>query len=92
LRCALASNAAFVGLLGSRRGQAARRASLRAEGITEEALARIHGPVGLDIGGVTAAETALSILAEIVASRNHREGSPLRSRGGAIHAALARNS
>ena len=85
LRCALRSEAPFIGLLGSRRGQAARRDSLRAEGFGEEALARIHGPVGLDIGGATAAETALSILAEIVATRHNREGTPLRSRGGAIH-------
>jgi xanthine dehydrogenase accessory factor len=90
LRCALSSDAPFIGLLGSRRGQAARRESLRAEGFSQEALARIHGPVGLDIGGVTAAETALSILAEVVASRHDREGTPLRSRGGAIHPALAR--
>ena len=90
LRCALASNAPFIGLLGSRRGQTARRESLRAEGFSDEALARIHGPVGLDIGGTTAAETALSILAEVVASRHQREGTPLRSRGGAIHPSLAR--
>jgi xanthine dehydrogenase accessory factor len=92
LRCALVSEAPFIGLLGSRKGQAARRESLRGEGFSEEALARIHGPVGLDIGGVTAAETALSILAELVASRHHREGTPLRSRGGAIHPALARQA
>jgi len=91
LRSALDSNAAFVGLLGSRRGQASRRESLRAEGVSEAALARIHGPVGLDIGGITAAETALSILAEIVASRHEREGTPLRARGGAIHPTLLRN-
>jgi xanthine dehydrogenase accessory factor len=92
LRCALDSEAAFIGLLGSRKGQAARRESLRGEGFSEEALARIHGPVGLDIGGVTAAETALSILAEVIATRHQREGTPLRSRGGAIHPALARQA
>jgi xanthine dehydrogenase accessory factor len=90
LRCALASEAPFVGLLGSRKGQAARRESLRAEGFGEEALARIHGPVGLDIGGVTPAETALSILAEIVATRHDRAGKSLRSSGGAIHPSVAR--
>ena len=92
LRCALGSSAPFIGLLGSRKGQAARRASLRAEGFSEGALARIHGPVGLDIGGVTAAETALSILAEVVAARHQREGTPLRSRDGAIHPAIARTT
>jgi xanthine dehydrogenase accessory factor len=90
LRCALQSSAPFIGLLGSRKGQAARRDALRAEGVTDDALARIHGPVGLDIGGTTAAETALSILAEVVASRHHREGTPLRSRDGAIHRATTR--
>ncbi len=85
LRCALASDAAFVGLLGSRRTQAARRAKLRAQGIGERAIARIHGPVGLDIGGTTAAETALSILAEIVAARGNHGGAPLAAGEGSIH-------
>ncbi|MGC2244314.1 MAG: XdhC/CoxI family protein, partial [Candidatus Aquilonibacter sp.] len=67
LRCALRSNAPYIGLLGSRRAQTARRAALRAEGFDDAALERIHGPVGLDIGGATTAETAISILAEIVA-------------------------
>ena len=85
LRCALKSDAPYIGLLGSRRLQAARRDSLRASGFDEVALARIHGPAGLDIGGSTVAETALSILAEIVASRHGREGTPLRTARGAIH-------
>ncbi|HTA40086.1 MAG TPA: XdhC family protein [Candidatus Acidoferrales bacterium] len=85
LRSALDSEAPFIGLLGSRKAQAARRSSLRADGFSQEALARIHGPVGLDIGGTTTAETALSILAEVVAARHQREGAPLRSSGGAIH-------
>ena len=55
LRCALRSDAPYIGLLGSRRSQAARRASLREEGFGDAALARIHGPVGLDLGGVTVA-------------------------------------
>ena len=88
LRCALRSAAPYVGLLGSRRSQAARRASLREEGFDDAALARIHGPAGLDIGGVTVAETALSILAEIVATRRGGEGSPLSSSDGAIHRRL----
>jgi xanthine dehydrogenase accessory factor len=85
LRCALRSEAAYIGLLGSRRSQAARRASLRDDGFDEEGLARIHGPAGLDIGGATTAETALSILAEIVASRHEREGAPLTATVRAIH-------
>lgn len=85
LRCALQSNAPYVGLLGSRRSQAARRASMRDEGFDDAALARIHGPAGLDLGGVTVAETALSILAEIVAVRRGGEGAPLTRAKGAIH-------
>lgn len=85
LRCALKSNAPYIGLLGSRRSQAARRASLREDGFDERALARIHGPAGLDIGGVGIAETALSILAEIVAIRHGGEGLPLQRAQGAIH-------
>jgi xanthine dehydrogenase accessory factor len=88
LRCALRSAAPYVGLLGSRRSQAARRASLRDEGFDDAALTRIHGPAGLDIGGITVAETALSILAEIVAGRRGGEGSPLSSSEGAIHRRL----
>lgn len=85
LRSALRSNAPYIGLLGSRRSQAARRASLQEEGFDDAALARIHGPAGLDLGGVTTGETALSILAEVVASRRGGEGSPLRSASGSIH-------
>ncbi len=85
LRCALRSSAPFIGLLGSRRAQAARRAKLRAEGFDDAALDRIRGPVGLDIGGATTAETAISILAEIVAARSGRDGLPLLARQGAIH-------
>jgi xanthine dehydrogenase accessory factor len=88
LRCALNSDAPYIGLLGSRRSQAARRASLREAGFGETALARIHGPVGLDLGGVTVAETALSILAEIVAECRGGEGLPLRTARGAIHRQL----
>jgi xanthine dehydrogenase accessory factor len=90
LRCALRSDAAFVGLLGSRRSQASRRESLRAVGFDERDLARIHGPVGLDIGGTTAAETALSILAEVVATRHRRRGEPLGAGEGAIHPVMLR--
>ncbi|HYL27839.1 MAG TPA: XdhC family protein, partial [Candidatus Nitrosotalea sp.] len=92
LRCALQSNAPYIGLLGSRRSQAARRATLGEEGFDESALARIHGPVGLDLGGVTVAETALSILAEIVADHRGGEGAPLRAAGGAIHRPRAMSS
>jgi xanthine dehydrogenase accessory factor len=85
LRCALRSAAPYIGLLGSRRAQTARRNALRAEGFDDDALARIHGPVGLDIGGATPGETAISILAEIIAHRSGRSGTPLLARDGAIH-------
>lgn len=85
LHCALRSNAAYIGLLGSRRSQAARREALRDMGFGEEDLARIHGPIGLDLGGHSAAETALSILAEILAARNARTGAPLETITSAIH-------
>lgn len=90
LRCALESDAPYIALLGSRRSQAARRASLRAGGFDERALARIHGPAGLDLGGTSVAEIALSILAEIVAVRCGGAGTPLHAGDGAIHRQLER--
>ena len=66
---ALRSPAFYVGALGSRRTHAARLDRLRALGHDDAALARIRGPVGLDIGAVTASEIALSVLAQIVAVR-----------------------
>jgi len=70
LRIALRSRASYVGLLGSRVTQAKRRAALQEEGFSEAELARIRGPVGLDLGGREPAEIALAILAQIVAVRN----------------------
>ncbi len=66
---ALRSNAFYVGALGSRKTHAARLARLRELGHDDAALARIRGPVGLDIAAVTAPEIALSVLAQIVAVR-----------------------
>jgi xanthine dehydrogenase accessory factor len=68
---ALKSPAFYIGALGSRRTHAARLARLRELGHSEEALARIRGPVGLDLEAVTAPEIALSILAEFVAVRRN---------------------
>lgn len=70
---ALRREARYVGALGSRRTHAARLSRLRESGIGEADLARIHGPIGLDLGGDTPGEIALAILAEIVAER-HRAG------------------
>ena len=66
---ALRSQSFYIGALGSRKTHAARLARLRELGHEDAALARIRGPVGLDIGAVTAGEIALSILAQIVAAR-----------------------
>jgi xanthine dehydrogenase accessory factor len=62
----------YIGAIGSRRTQEKRRAQLRLQGFSEDAVAKIHGPVGLDLGGKSAAEIALSIVAEMTAVRNGR--------------------
>jgi xanthine dehydrogenase accessory factor len=86
LTAALASDAPYIGAMGSRRAQEKRRERLLALGVPEEKLAGISAPIGLDLGGLTAEETALSILAEVVAVRNGREGGRLSSAGaGRIH-------
>ena len=82
---ALRSPARFVGAMGSRRAQESRRERLLAEGMTDEELARLAAPVGLDLGAISAEETALSILAEVVATRHGRDGGRLRAAGGRIH-------
>jgi xanthine dehydrogenase accessory factor len=76
---ALRRGARYVGAIGSRSTQADRRARLREAGISDADLARVHGPVGLDLGGREPAEIALAILAEVVASRYGGSGRPLSS-------------
>jgi len=73
LQIALRSRATYVGLIGSRKTQAKRKAALREAGFGETEMARIHGPVGLDLGGRKPAEIALAILAEIVAVQHGRD-------------------
>jgi len=85
LSWALRSDAFYVGALGSRRTQGKRRERLREEGLSDDQLARLSGPAGLDLGGETVEETALSILAEIVAVRRGRGGGRLRDAKAAIH-------
>ena len=85
LKAALETEAQYIGAVGSRRNQARRREQLLEQGVGEEELERIHGPAGLDIGGSTPAETALAILAEIVALRAGRSGGSLRQAKGRIH-------
>jgi xanthine dehydrogenase accessory factor len=74
----LATDAFYLGAIGSRRNQERRREVLLDAGVSEEALERLHGPTGLDLGAHTPAETALSILAEILAVRAGRSGGALR--------------
>ena len=82
---ALASDAFYIGALGARRNQERRRALLLEEGLSEAAIDRIAGPTGLDVGAETPAETAVSILAEIMAVRSGREGGRLKESSGRIH-------
>jgi len=86
LELALASDAFYIGLIGGRRNQEKKRERLRENGVGEEAIERISGPCGLDLGADSVPETALSILAEAVAARNGREGGPLSSSTQRIHA------
>jgi xanthine dehydrogenase accessory factor len=84
----LATDAFYVGALGSRRNQDRRRERLLEAGVTEDELERIHGPAGLDIGAHTPTETALSMLAEILGVRTGRSGGPLRESAQRIHAEI----
>jgi xanthine dehydrogenase accessory factor len=82
---ALRSNAGYIGAMGSRRAQARRRERLLAKGIEESEMERISAPIGLDLGALTAEETALSIMGEIVAMRHGRPGGRLAHASGRIH-------
>jgi xanthine dehydrogenase accessory factor len=85
LLLALAAEPAYIGAMGSRRAQADRRERLLAAGVAEEDLGRISAPIGLDLGGVTSEETALSIMAELVAVRHGHDGGRLSHAKGRIH-------
>jgi xanthine dehydrogenase accessory factor len=78
---ALGRGCRYVGAVGSRKTQADRRARLVAAGVREEDLARLRGPIGLDLGGRSPAETALAIIAEVVAARYGGSGVPMSERG-----------
>lgn len=82
LDLALRSPAGYIGAIGAKSTQAERRARLRAAGWSEEAVARVRGPIGLDLGGREPAEIALAILAEITAVRFGRDVATLPRRGG----------
>ncbi|HUE38323.1 MAG TPA: XdhC/CoxI family protein [Candidatus Binatia bacterium] len=79
LRVALASSAGYVGAMGSRRTHARRVERLREEGVSEESMARVAAPIGLDIGAESPAEIAIAIVADIVARRRKRLDRGIRS-------------
>lgn len=92
LRVALRLPVGFVGAMGARATVARRTTLLRAAGVTDAELSRLHSPLGLDLGGATAEETALSVIAEIVASRNSAGARPLREVHGPRLHGLAENA
>jgi xanthine dehydrogenase accessory factor len=86
LTLALSGDPAYIGAMGSTHAQAERQERMVAAGVPEEDLARISAPVGLDLGALSASETALSIMAELVAVRYGRSGERLSQRtSGSIH-------
>jgi xanthine dehydrogenase accessory factor len=85
LRIALRSEASYIGAMGSRRSQDARRERLAELGFSDREIARVSAPVGLDIGAMTPEEMAISIMAEVVAVRRGRAGGRLRASTGRIH-------
>ncbi|HLI23985.1 MAG TPA: XdhC family protein [Acidimicrobiales bacterium] len=85
LRQGLEAEVAYVGAMGSHRTQSRRLERLQSEGVAEERIRRIHRPIGLDLGGRSAPEVALSICAQILAVSRGRRGSPLSERQGPIN-------
>ncbi|MGB2851306.1 MAG: XdhC/CoxI family protein [Solirubrobacterales bacterium] len=89
---ALASGAGYVGALGSRRTQKQRVERLQHAGLDAAAIDRIHAPCGLDLGARTPSETAVSVLAEVIAFRTGRSGESLGETSGPIHAQVGENA
>jgi xanthine dehydrogenase accessory factor len=85
LELALRIPLAYIGAMGSRRTNEDRAARLRELGVTDSELARLHAPIGLDVGARTPEETAVSVAAEIIALRWGGTGSQLRQTSGPIH-------
>ncbi len=84
LEAALQTDAAYVGAIGSRGTHAKRFERLETYGVTAEQLQRVYAPIGLDLGGDSPEETALSIIAEVVAVKNGRSGASLRDETGPV--------
>ncbi|WP_104164765.1 XdhC family protein [Cryobacterium sp. N22] len=85
LTTALSLDVGYVGAMGSRRTHERRMLRLRQAGVPADALDRLHSPIGLDLGASSPEETAVSILAEVLAARSGASGQPLRNRQGPIH-------
>jgi xanthine dehydrogenase accessory factor len=77
LKVVLAHNVGYVGAIGSRKTKAERDERLKKQGLTDEQLAQIHGPIGLNIGANNPEETALAIMAEIVARRHGKDSASI---------------
>jgi len=82
---ALTTRVGYIGVMGSRKTHDGRTKRLRESGVTDIGLKRLHSPIGLDIGGRTPEETAISICAEIIATRAGKSAPALRDRDGPIH-------
>jgi xanthine dehydrogenase accessory factor len=79
LKVALASNAGYIGAMGSRRTTEERAELLRAERVSDEELARVHAPIGLRIGARTPKEVAVAVAAELIEAMRARKDSPSRT-------------
>jgi xanthine dehydrogenase accessory factor len=85
LEVALRTPAGYIGAMGSRRTHDDRLARLREAGLTEDELARLRSPIGLDLGARTPEETAVSVAAELIQLRWGGSGQPLTDTSGRIH-------
>lgn len=81
---ALETRAPYIGAVGSRKTNRDRRERLASAGVSEASIARVRGPIGLDIGADTPEEMAISIISEVIAVRHGRAGGPLTASAGAI--------
>lgn len=86
IHTALGMDVGFVGAMGARNTVAQRAAALRGRGVPDADLARLHSPLGLDLGGSSPEDAAVAAVAEIIASRHAATGAPLRDVAGPIHA------